>query len=120
VLNKISTRRAQTTIGMVLLLAAGFACMLDGLHELVLYRVGLVMGLLGACGIVACRSVVASWMIDDARRSAYDTGFVAGCKATMRAELSDRPGGPLTLLRTPQELLQQGDFGSGTDGVSRN
>lgn len=80
------------------------------------YRIVLVPFLLATTFLMAARSQVSEQILDRVTMDGYDEGFAAGCRAMSRAGLADRSV-PLTLLRTPQQLPEQDDLASGTDGI---
>lgn len=95
----------------------GGAAMLAGSIDYELgrvYRGGLAAALIGGGYLLAVRSALVGAMVERARSDSYDEGFADGCRASLTAGLADRP---LTLLRTPQQLGQQGDVGGGADRV---
>ena len=101
----------------ILLLFASAAFMVAALiagNATEAFRIGITGWLVGATGYLAGRTDVGAAMFDRAEQEGYDAGFAAGCKARVGAGLADRP---LTLLRTPQQLLEQHDLASGTDRV---
>lgn len=92
-------------VALCTVFTASCICMTDGVYhsgDTAVFRLGLMLLLMSATGLVCTRATVGPDLLERARQDGYDAGYSDGCSVSREHRITLLPGGRIASGGTAQ------------------